>query len=277
VRPGKYRGGVGYVRKQRENARAASSRANGRAAQRNGVRRADTKASSRLGKRSANSGLTEQAIVDCTLRVIRTQGAESLSMRRLATELGVAPMSLYHHVKNKDELLERVVDTLLARVPTPAPRKNGWREQLRAYGITVIEELTCHPGIARIVTERPPTIEGQRHLRYTGEVLIAAGFDARTAAQCLATFHTFLYGVLAAQAQLPALMAVVAKRYDASSSSERNASARSPQANSVSDHLRNLGLRPWYQAGIDSILSAIALQLRSALRARASHQARGEA
>jgi AcrR family transcriptional regulator len=265
------------VRKQRETVRAASSRANGGAAQRNGERRAGAKTSPRLRKRAANAGLTEHAIVECTLRVIRTEGMESLSMRKLATELGVAPMSLYHHVKNKDELLERVVDTLLARVPTPPPRKNGWREQLRAYGVTVIEELTCHPGIARIVTERPPTIEGRRHLRYTGDVLIAAGFDARAAAQCLATFHTFLYGVLAAQAQLPALMAVVGKNYDASSSSARNASTRSPQPTSVSDHLRNLGLRPWYQAGIDSILSAIALQLRSALRARTSHQARGEA
>jgi len=265
------------VRKQRETVRVAKSRAKGRAAQRNGARGAAAKPRPAIRKRTANVGLTEQAIVDCTLRLIRTAGMESLSMRRLAIELGVAPMSLYHHVQNKDELLERVVDTLLARVPTPAARKNGWREQLRAYGITVIEELTCHPGIARIVTERPPTIEGQRHLRYTGEVLIAAGFDARTAAQCLATFHTFLYGVLAAQAQLPALMAVVGKKYDSPSSSERNASTRSPQANTVSDHLRNLGLRPWYQAGIDSILSAIALQLRSALRARASHQARGEA
>lgn len=270
-------GAVGYVRNQRETTRTATGRANGRAAQRKGVRRAGAKASPGIGKRIANAGLTEHAIVEHTLRIIRAEGMTSLSMRRLANELGVAPMSLYHHVKNKDELLERVVDTLLARVPTPRPRKSGWREQLRAYGVTVIEELTCHPGIARIVTERPPTIEGRRHLRYTGEVLIAAGFDARSAAQCLATFHTFLYGVLAAQAQLPALMAVVAKNHDASSRSARNASPRSPQPSSVSDHLRNLGLRPWYQAGIDSILSAIALQLRGALRARASHQARGEA
>lgn len=265
------------MKKQRETTRTAKSRANGRAAQREGARAPRAKAAPRIGKRNANVGLTERDIVDRTLALIRTEGTKSLSMRKLARELGVAPMSLYHHVKNKDELLERVLDTLLARVPTPPPRKSGWREQLRVYGTTVIEELTCHPGIARIVTERPPTTEGQRHLRYTGEVLMAAGFDARAAAQCLATFHTFLYGVLAAQAQLPALMAVVAKKYDAASTSERNASTRSPQAFSVSDHLRNLGLRPWYQEGIDSILSAIALQLRGAVRARASHQVRGEA
>lgn len=182
-------------------------------------------------------------------------------MRRLGSVLGVAPMSLYHHVKNKAELLERVVDTLLSRIPTPAPRKEDWRAQLRSYATTMIEQLTWHPGIARVVIERPPTAEGQRHLRYTSDVLIAAGFDTRAAAQCIATFHTFLYGVLAAQAQLPALMAVVAKKYDAPSTIERNASPRSKRAISVNEHLRNLGLRPWYQAGIDSILDAFALQL----------------
>jgi AcrR family transcriptional regulator len=196
-------------------------------------------------------------------------------MRKLAGELGVAPMSLYHHVRNKDELLERVVDVLLARIPTPAPKRAGWREQLRSYGMTVIEQLTLHPGIARIVVERPPTVEGQRHIRYTGDVLVAAGFDARDAAQCLATFHTFIYGVLAAQARLPSLMAAVAKKYDPPIEPPRKASARSQR--SVNEHLRNLGTSTWYQAGIDAILSAIALQLRSASRLRASSQPRGDA
>jgi AcrR family transcriptional regulator len=238
----------------------------------------------RAGQRTANVGLTEQEIVDCTLRLIRTDGMKSLSMRKLASELGVAPMSLYHYVKNKDELLEHVVDTLLARVPTPPPRKHGWREQLRTYAMTVIEQLAWHPGIARLVIEQPPTIEGQRHLRYTGAVLIAAGFDTKAAAQCMATFHTFLYGVLAAQAHLPALMAVVSKKYDVPNESDRNASTASPRALGVNEQLRNLGLSAWYQAGIDSILSAIALQLRQrpspskrSSRARASHHARGDA
>jgi hypothetical protein len=134
-----------------------------------------------------------------------------------------------------------------------------------------IEQLTFHPGIARLVTERPPTSEGQRHLRYVGDVLLAAGADPLTAAQCLATFHTFIYGVLSAQAHLPALMATVAKKYDlprtqsrkASAGSARTSASASISAISVNEHLRNLGLQSWYQVGIDSILSAIALQLRA--------------
>jgi AcrR family transcriptional regulator len=252
--------------------------------QRNGSMAPSAKSHPRGSQRNANVGLTEQEIVDCTLRLIRAQGMKSLSMRKLASELGVAPMSLYHYVKNKDELLERVVDTLLARVPTPPPRKHGWRDQLRAYAMTVIEQLAWHPGIARLVIERPPTIEGQRHLRYTGAVLMAAGFDTKAAVQCMATFHTFLYGVLAAQAHLPALMAVVSKKYDLPNESDRNASAESPHAINVNEQLRNLGLGAWYQAGIDSILSAIALQLRQrsatakkSSKARTSHHARGDA
>jgi len=239
----------------------------------------DQRANQRANKlrRATNVGLTEQEIIDRTLRLIRSEGLESLSMRRLAAELGVAPMSLYHHVRNKDELLERVIDTLLARIPTPPPRRSGWRDQLRTYGMTLIEQLTWHPGIARAVVERPPTAEGQRHVRYTGAVLVAAGFDVATAAQCLATFHTFIYGVLAAQAHLPALMATVAEKYDEPVEYSAKASARSPSSAGINQHLRKLGFRPWYREGIDSILSAIALQLRSASRARASTHARGEA
>lgn len=249
-----------------------SSRAKARAAQRNTAITASAKSRPRSSQRNANNGLTEHEIVERTLWLIRTHGMESLSMRKLAGELGVAPMSLYHYVKNKDELLERVVDTLLARVPTPAPHKHGWRKQLRTYAMTLIEQLAWHRGIARLVIERPPTLEGQRHLRYTGAVLTGAGFDARAAVQHMATFHTFLYGVLAAQAHLPALMAVVSKKYDAPSGFSRNASTRSPQIN-MNEQLRNLGLHAWYEAGIDSILSAIALQLR----ASSPTKARGEA
>jgi len=206
---------------------------------------------------------------------MRSEGLESLSMRKLAAALGVAPMSLYHHVKNKDELLARVVDTLLARIPTPPARRAGWRDQLSVYGMAFIEQLTLHPSIARVVIERPPTREGQRHLRYVGDVLLAAGADPLTAAQCLATFHTFIYGVLAAQAHLPALMATVAKKYDPPRTRSAKASTGSASAISVNEHLRNLGLHGWYQAGIDSILSAIALHLRASQRS--ARHARGDA
>jgi AcrR family transcriptional regulator len=264
----------------RQRQKTDGRRANGRAAQQNArpVQRRSAPASrvERI-EHGRDKPLTERDIVDHTLRLIRDDGFESLSMRKLAAALGVAPMSLYHHVKNKDELLGRVVDTLLARIPTPPARRAGWRNQLSAYGMAFIEQLTFHPGIARVVTERPPTSEGQRHLRYVGDVLLAAGADSLTAAQCLATFHTFIYGVLSAQAHLPALMATVAKKYDLPRTQSRKASAGSMSAISVNEHLRNLGLHAWYQVGIDSILSAIALQLRASSRARPISHARGDA
>lgn len=275
MRSGQCRGVVGNVR---TSSKTRSKRANARAVQHGGARTRPAKARDRPHKaREREVALTEQDIVDCTLRLIRGDGLESLSMRKLASELDVAPMSLYHHVKNKDELLDRVVNALLARIPTPVPRRARWREQLRTYAMAFIEQLTAQGGIARIVVERPPTTESQRHLRYTGAVLLAAGFDTHAAAQCLATFHTFIYGVLAVRAHLPALMATVAKKYDAPLKTTRKASTPSEPSTSINEHLRNLGLQAWYQAGIDSILSAIALQLPSAPRRRAPAQLRGEA
>lgn len=197
--------------------------------------------------------LSEEEILDRTMRLIRADGVESLSMRKLAQALDVAPMSLYHYVRNKDELLARVVDALLARVPTPEAKREVWQDQLREYAMTILEQLSWHPGIARVVVEKPPTIEGRRLLRFAANVLLTAGFDERTAALCLATFNTFLYGVLATQANFPNVSAIVPTE------GERSSAARG-----VNAHLLGFGFREWSQFGVDTLLSALTLQLKTA-------------
>jgi AcrR family transcriptional regulator len=208
-------------------------------------------------ERDREHRLSEQDILDRALRLIRADGVESLSMRKLALTLGVAPMSLYHYVRNKDELLARVVDALLARVPTPPAKREGWQDQLRESGMTVLDQLLWHPGIARIVIEKPPTVESRRLTRYTASVLLAAGFDERHAALCLATYHTVLFGVLAAYAQLANVSAIVCTEGETST-----------RAREVSAQLIGLGFREWSQFGVDSVLSALDLQLKSALAAK---------
>jgi AcrR family transcriptional regulator len=205
--------------------------------------------------------LNEQEIIEHTLRLIRADGVTSLSMRRLAQELGVAPMSLYHYVRNKDELLDRVVDALLSRIPSPEARHESWQEQLRAYGMAVLEQLSWHPGIARVVTERPPTVESRRLIVHVGDVLCAAGFSEHRAALCLATFNTFLYGVLAAQAQMPSLIAAVGAQRAAASQPEAPPKPAPTGGRAVRRELLSLSFREWSQFGIDAFLASIAYEL----------------
>jgi AcrR family transcriptional regulator len=226
-----------------------------RSAKRNGVRT----------KLEREPRLNEHEIIEHTLRLIRADGVTSLSMRRLAQELSVAPMSLYHYVRNKDELLDRVVDALLSRIPSPEPQRENWQQQLRAYGMAILEQLSWHPGIARVVTERPPTLEGRRLIVYVGDVLLAAGFTQHKAALCLATFNTFLYGVLSAQAQMPSLVAVATQRAAARAASQPAAKPKRvlTGGRAVGQELFSLSFREWSQFGIDAFLASIAHELDS--------------
>jgi 2-polyprenyl-6-methoxyphenol hydroxylase-like FAD-dependent oxidoreductase len=75
-------------------------------------------------------GLTRERIVAAAIRVADAEGLAQLSMRRIATELSAAPMSLYRHVNGKDELLVSMMDSVLGEDPLPARPPKGWRAQL---------------------------------------------------------------------------------------------------------------------------------------------------
>src|SRR5438270_803434 len=72
--------------------------------------------------------ITREQIIDVATRAIRTAGGyEQMTIRSLAADLGVAPMSLYRHVRDKDDLLDEVVDRLLARAWKPRCDTSDWR------------------------------------------------------------------------------------------------------------------------------------------------------
>ncbi len=76
--------------------------------------------------------LSESAILDATLALIRRNGADALTMRQLADELGVSAMASYYYVESKDALLRRVGDYVYASVEVPSKGSGIWYERLRA-------------------------------------------------------------------------------------------------------------------------------------------------
>lgn len=101
-----------------------------------------------------------------------TEGLDGLSMRRLAAELGVGPMSLYRHVRDKDDLLLRMLDTVIREWRPPDAGGAGWRECLEAAARGLWWMFRRHPWLASALSlTRPQAIPGG--LAYTEWVLAA--------------------------------------------------------------------------------------------------------
>jgi AcrR family transcriptional regulator len=193
--------------------------------------------------------LSEAQIVDATLRIIRREGTDGLSMRALGEALGVTPMAIYNHFPSKDALLKRVADWVLAEVATPAPARAHWKQQLKAYALESTDRLAVYPGLIGVVLAN--TGELGRHLqRHAFDVLLTAGFDERTAKLCIYSYHTYMFGVLAIHARFLSGAKSRARskksRFKAADASRRDTLPSDPS------------FREWMEFGIDAMLAGFA-------------------
>src|SRR3954466_12161623 len=97
--------------------------------------------------------LTRQRAVDVAMALADASGIGALTMRRLAHELGVEAMSLYHHVPNKDAILDAMVDVVFGEIELP--RTAGpWKATMRARAHSVRAALTRHPWAISLMESR---------------------------------------------------------------------------------------------------------------------------
>ena len=100
--------------------------------------------------------LTRQRIVTEALTVIAEDGVQALTMRSLAARLGVVPGALYHHVGNKQQLQDLLLDGVLAEVDFHTDPSLAWTEQLKILAHRLRQVLEAHPGVAGILKTRDP-------------------------------------------------------------------------------------------------------------------------
>ena len=100
--------------------------------------------------------LSRGAIVGAALTILRAEGIDAVSMRRVAAELGTGPASLYAHVAHKEELLELVFDEVAGEVPLPEPDPKRWQEQVRGLWTDTHAALARNGDIARVALGRVP-------------------------------------------------------------------------------------------------------------------------
>lgn len=103
--------------------------------------------------------LTPQKIVAQAMTLADAEGIDALSMRRLATGLGVEAASLYNHFAGKEALLDRMVEAVVAEIapaqPGPAHPDPDWRAALRAHFLAAEAALTRHPWASALLISRP--------------------------------------------------------------------------------------------------------------------------
>ncbi len=114
-------------------------------------------------ERPAKPALTREGIVAAAVAVLRAEGLQKVTMRRLAQELDTGPASLYVYVRNTAELHAAVLDELLGTVG-PAPDEGSWQERLEAVLTAYTAMLFEHPSLARSALTARPSGPNYLHL-----------------------------------------------------------------------------------------------------------------
>jgi AcrR family transcriptional regulator len=126
--------------------------------------------------------LTRAAVVDRALALADASGLDALTIRKLATELGVTPMALYWHFRGKDELLEGLTERLWSEMDTSVDAALPWPEQLRALLTSLISVLRAHPAAPQLFMHAGKGSAAQLNATEVAlELLRSAGFSPRDA------------------------------------------------------------------------------------------------
>ena len=147
--------------------------------------------------------LSRQRVLRTALALADRDGVGSLSMRKLAQELRVEAMSLYHHVASKEDILDGIVDLVFSEIDQPSGGP-GWRAAMRQRAISVREALRRHPWAVGLMESRsrpgPATL---RHHDAVVGVLREAGFSIEMAAHAYSLLDSYIYGFALQEANLP--------------------------------------------------------------------------
>jgi TetR/AcrR family transcriptional regulator, tetracycline repressor protein len=149
--------------------------------------------SDRPRSRGRPASLSTHQVVEAALRVTREVGLDNLSMRALARELGVPPMTIYHYTASREHLHALVVDDILSEIRVPAPGEGTWEDHLRKLHSDARRVFAAHPGVSAHLGDGG-SAEGVRLADGVLTILGEGGFDREAAVVCFATLFTFMTG-----------------------------------------------------------------------------------
>jgi AcrR family transcriptional regulator len=156
--------------------------------------------------RARREPLTRERVIEAALRIMDAEGLEAVTMRRIGRELGVEAMSLYNHVRDKDDILDGISDAVMSQFEMPSPTKD-WSKDVRAMAREWRRLLGLHPGVMELLAERHKPLEGMHAYRPMDgalEVLHRAGLRPREATQAFNALGGYIMGfVMMEQGLMP--------------------------------------------------------------------------
>jgi AcrR family transcriptional regulator len=146
--------------------------------------------------------LTRERILGAAVELADREGLDSLSMRRLADELGAGAMSLYHYVPNKEELVAGMIDLVFAEIELPTTDVD-WKAAMRRRAASTRAALNRHRWA---VGRMEGTHSGPANVRVHDAVLGClreAGFSIETTIQAMSVQDAYIYGFALQEKDLP--------------------------------------------------------------------------
>jgi AcrR family transcriptional regulator len=214
--------------------------------------------------------LSKERVLETAVALAQREGLESLTMRRLADELGAGAMTLYHYVPNKETLVDGMIDIVFGEIELPATG-GDWRMELRRRALSTREALNRHRWAVGLMESR--TTPGPNSLRLHDAVLGClreAGFSIELTIQAYSVQDAYIYGFALQEKSVPfesaeesAAVAEEQSREYAELADERQLGALADEfpylAEVVAGHVAEVGFdfASAFEYGLDLILEAL--------------------
>jgi AcrR family transcriptional regulator len=153
--------------------------------------------------RTRRTPLTRERVLQQAVAIADADGLAALTIRALASGLDVKPMAIYHHVANKEEILDGIVDLVFSEIELPGPDED-WQAGMRRRARSARTVMARHTwAIALMETRTSPGPSTLRHHDAVIGALRAAGFPIPMVAHAFALLDAFIYGFALQEATLP--------------------------------------------------------------------------
>lgn len=206
--------------------------------------------------------LTRPLILEAAMRLLDREGIEGLSMRRLATELGAAPMAVYSHFRDKAELESGLVDAVMGEIALPEESDDAsWREQLVEIAKDFRRVLLAHPALVPFcITERTVGPNVMAIWERVIALLDRSGLDEPTMAHLMNCAYAFMIGnVVMEAARTPGPGVTPEEREELERqfrlSLESIPLSRYPRTAGLAEHLLECSGEEFYESGLRRLLA----------------------
>lgn len=204
---------------------------------------------------SARTPLSRERVLRGAIALADQRGIDSMTMRALGSELGVEAMSLYNHVRSKDDILDGIVDLVLGDIDVPGTG-TPWKEAMRHRALSAHQVLLAHPWAAVLIMSRYNIGPGMtRYLDATLGRLREGGFSIEGALDAWNTLDSHLYGFTLQELNLP-FEADAAPQVSAEVLGQLSAD-QFPHVTEVIGHVMVSGRREDFTFGLDLILDGL--------------------